>query len=142
MTRSTNLAIDAEPLPYAYYENPYPFYDQLRSEDPVHWSDSWNCWMVTRYTDAANVLRDQWVDVINGFLGSRRPDPGEGREAQANLLELLDTFRQLVLKRRAHPQDDLVSRLAAAEDGGDRFTEAEVLATCQTLLTAGYETTV
>ena len=29
--------------------NPYPLYHQLRSEDPVHWSDRANSWILTRY---------------------------------------------------------------------------------------------
>ena len=58
MTHSAKLDIDAEPLPSDYFEDPYPFYDQLRSQDPGHWSDSWNCWIVTRYDDVATVLRD------------------------------------------------------------------------------------
>jgi pimeloyl-[acyl-carrier protein] synthase len=37
--------------------DPYPFYDRLRSEDPVHWSFM-GVWVITRYADAIAVLRD------------------------------------------------------------------------------------
>ena len=45
-------------LPYQYdlfcqgrLANPYPFYHQLRSDDPVHWCDKLNTWIITRYSD-------------------------------------------------------------------------------------------
>ncbi len=45
--------------PYAagFRENPYPTYARLRTEDPVH-QGFFNCWIVTRYSDAARVLKD------------------------------------------------------------------------------------
>ncbi len=49
---------------------------------------------------------------------------------------------ELVVKRRRRPGDDLVSRLLAAEDEGERFTDEEVVLMCSTLLFAGHETTV
>jgi cytochrome P450 len=38
--------------------DPYPFYDLLRTEDPVHWSERFDCWLLTRYTDVTMALRD------------------------------------------------------------------------------------
>lgn len=38
--------------------NPYPFYDLLRTEDPVHWSERFGCWLLTRYNDVSMALRD------------------------------------------------------------------------------------
>ena len=32
--------------------DPYPLYHRLRSEDPVHWSEQANSWILTRYDDA------------------------------------------------------------------------------------------
>ena len=40
------------------YENPYPIYHRLRVEHPVHWSDAWGCWVLTRYDDVVSILRD------------------------------------------------------------------------------------
>ena len=39
--------------------NPYPLYKQLREEDPVHWSEALDAWVLTRYDDVVAVLRDQ-----------------------------------------------------------------------------------
>jgi hypothetical protein len=57
--------------------------------------------------------------------------------AQAALTRILD---DLVARRRADPQDDLVGRLVAAE--GDTLTAEELLTMCRLLLVAGFETTV
>jgi cytochrome P450 PksS len=51
-------------------------------------------------------------------------------------------LRKFITKRRAKPQDDLVSALARAEEAGDTLSEKELLAMVFLLLVAGYETTV
>lgn len=40
-------------------ENPYPLYHRLRTEDPVHWSDRLQSWMLTRYDDVLSANRDR-----------------------------------------------------------------------------------
>jgi cytochrome P450 len=47
--------------------NPYPLYDRLRTEDPVHWDPYLHTWVVTRYKDVITVLRD--------YLANRTPTP-------------------------------------------------------------------
>src|SRR5262245_43728872 len=47
--------------------NPYPLYDRLRSEDPVHWDPFLHAWVVTRHAD---VLR-----VLHHFSAHRTPTP-------------------------------------------------------------------
>jgi cytochrome P450 len=51
-------------------------------------------------------------------------------------------FRELIAIRRAHPAEDLLSEMIAAEDDGEKLTEDELIATCVLLLVAGHETTV
>jgi len=48
----------------------------------------------------------------------------------------------LVEKRRADPDDSLLSALIAAEEDGDRLTHDELVATALLVLVAGFETTV
>lgn len=57
-------------------------------------------------------------------------------------LAFADYFEQLLADRRAHPRDDLLTAMIAAEDRGERLTEQELLAMCILLLIAGHETTV
>src|SRR5688500_10880400 len=42
----------------AFIEDPYPIYQQLRRHAPVHRSERWGTWLLTRYDDCAAVLRD------------------------------------------------------------------------------------
>jgi cytochrome P450 len=51
-------------------------------------------------------------------------------------------LRKFIHKRRANPQNDLVSALIQAEEAGDRLSEDELLAMVMLLLVAGHETTV
>jgi cytochrome P450 len=39
--------------------NPYPVYRELRTNDPVYYSEAWNGWVVTRYEDVRAILQDQ-----------------------------------------------------------------------------------
>ncbi len=56
---ATSLASPVEFNPFVpeFRENPYRFYRQLRQVDPVHWSDAFNFWVLTRYADCVRVLR-------------------------------------------------------------------------------------
>ena len=53
----------------------------------------------------------------------------------------IEYFHDLIPRRRAHPGDDLLSQLIAAEDEGERLSHDELLATCVQLVFAGHETT-
>ena len=39
-------------------EDPYPFYNRLRCEDPVHWNQHLNCWLLSRYEDVLAASKD------------------------------------------------------------------------------------
>ncbi|HSK88820.1 MAG TPA: cytochrome P450 [Anaerolineales bacterium] len=38
--------------------DPYPFYAQLRDQDPVHWDEEHGFWVLTRYADIASVYQN------------------------------------------------------------------------------------
>ncbi|MDQ6726326.1 MAG: cytochrome P450 [Actinomycetota bacterium] len=61
--------------------------------------------------------------------------------ASAANATLIDYFAGLVAERRAHPQDDLLTRLIQAEDEGDQLSEWELISTAILLFAAGFETT-
>jgi cytochrome P450 len=63
-------------------------------------------------------------------------------EEEATAEEFVAYLRKLIAERRARPQDDLVSGLVQAEDGGDTLSEDELIAMIFLLLVAGHETTV
>jgi cytochrome P450 len=107
------------------------------------------------------------VTVICRLLGVPLEDEAEFSRASALLAQALDPFfavtgtpmegfderiaagqwlrvylHDLIGKRRAHPGDDLMSRLIAVEESGDQLAEDEIVSTCSLLLIAGHETTV
>src|SRR6185436_19322353 len=47
--------------------NPYPLYDRLRTEAPVHWDPYLHAWVVTRYADV--------ITVLHHFSAKRTPTP-------------------------------------------------------------------
>ena len=50
--------------------------------------------------------------------------------------------RELIARKRANPQDDILSGLIQAEEEGDRLSEDELVSMVFLLIFAGYETTV
>ena len=75
------------------------------------------------------------------FIGSSRMSPEKYGIAEAATHEMAEYFRGMITARHAGPQADLLSELVHLEDGGDRLTEDELVATCILLLFAGHETT-
>src|SRR5687767_15549853 len=75
------------------------------------------------------------------FIGSARDAPEKYERAGAATREMAELFRELITARRATPQRDLLSELVALDDGGDRLSDDELVATCILLLFAGHETT-
>jgi cytochrome P450 len=55
--------------------------------------------------------------------------------------ELSDYFRVIIEQRRAEPRDDMITRLIAAEEEGEKLSMDEMLSMLRLLLAAGNETT-
>ncbi len=239
-----------------FYANPYPVYQLLRSEDPVHWSEIMGSWILTRYEDVMSSMRDAhlfsnagrhalslnrlpealqkkakpiydhyavglihsdppdhtriralvnkvfttqameclrprihsivnqlldavseagkmdvirdfayplpvaiiseilgvstedhdqfkyWSDGISGLTATGCSTPENLERGLPSLHHLREYLGRLIAQRRKQPKDDLISVLVAVEDQGDRLSEDELLTTYQTLITAGFETTM
>jgi cytochrome P450 len=41
-----------------FLQDPHPTWKALRTEDPVHWCEPWQAWVITRYEDVDAVHRD------------------------------------------------------------------------------------
>jgi pimeloyl-[acyl-carrier protein] synthase len=251
-----SISLRDELLGPGYLTDPYPVYRRLREEAPVFWFEPWGAWILTRYADVLDVLREEgkrfsvvgrirravsalpepmhdemapivdhfsvgllhsdppdhsrlrgliseaftpksiaesrgwiselvdqlldsldgrqrfdllhefafplpaivvahvlgmpgqdrfrgkgWADAVSAFFGSNRLTPEVARHGQANLLEARAYLADLAAARRADPQDDVVSRLVAAQDRGEPISDAELLSTCMTFLVGGHETT-
>ena len=53
-----------------FFANPYPFYQDLRLEDPVHWSDKLGSWVLTRHEDVNWALRNHQRLINSGRIAS------------------------------------------------------------------------
>lgn len=80
------------------------------------------------------------VALVNG-LDLARDAQIDAQAAQATAA-FEEYFAHLIAKRRANPQDDLLSALIAAQEEGEKLTTAELFFNSRLLLVAGYETTV
>ena len=58
--------------------NPYPYFHQLREEDPVHWNDWWSGWVLTRHDDVQASFQDRRLsaDRMKPFLKSLEKEVG------------------------------------------------------------------
>jgi pimeloyl-[acyl-carrier protein] synthase len=83
------------------------------------------------------------LDIARGLDSVLLPPESDiPRRSGAARHALSDYFLGLIAERRAAPRGDLLSALIAAEEAGDKLSEAELVATCNLLLIAGHETTV
>ena len=60
--------------------DPYPLFQRLQAEDPVHWSDLLGAWVITRYSGVVAGLRDPRLssERVPVFMGSL-PQPLRGQ---------------------------------------------------------------
>jgi pimeloyl-[acyl-carrier protein] synthase len=52
------VAVDYNPLLPEHQRDPYPFYRALRDDEPVHFHELLQAWILTRHADVTAVLRD------------------------------------------------------------------------------------
>jgi cytochrome P450 len=62
------------------------------------------------------------------------------RRCERSVAALREFFGDLIARRRAHPESDLISALIAAEERGAVLSEEELMWNCVLLLLAGHET--
>src|SRR5262245_61864059 len=63
-------------------------------------------------------------------------------EADQVAHETFAFFQEVIMERRAHPRDDLLSSLIAAHAQEDKLTQEELIVMCTLLLIAGFDTTI
>lgn len=84
-----------------------------------------------------------WVEAISRLAAFVA---GEGQEARAAYAvareDMADYVAQALADRRARPREDLLSRLLAADDGGEPLSDDDIFNFFQLLIFAGTETTV
>jgi cytochrome P450 len=80
-------------------QNPYPYYERLRAEDPVHFDEGIKTWLVTRHDDILAVARDTQVysDEMRVSRAIRSPFQDEVEEYMKSegfmVLDPADSFK-------------------------------------------------
>ncbi len=87
-----------------------------------------------------HLLRPWSADFVAMYEYGRGPEVD--RRAVAAATEFEAYLRELAAGRQADPRNDLLSDLAAAEDGGTRLSPDELIASAILLLNAGHEASV
>ena len=83
--------------------NPYPLYHRLRSEDPVHWSDPANSWILTRYDDVKFALQHDPRLTAERLSLLMAQLPEKVQAEVEPLRQLLSTWMQYYDPPRPHP---------------------------------------
>jgi cytochrome P450 len=80
-----------DPFEPGFVESPYGQYARLRAQDPVHWSDLLQGWVLTRHDDVVALLRDPDISVE---LDNAQPSTvvDQQRERQARTGRNSDTL--------------------------------------------------
>jgi cytochrome P450 len=81
--------------------------------------------------------------IAQAFIHGALPFTSEEvqRESEAGFQELAAWVREMVAKRRAHPEEDLVTDLIQAQDADDSLSEDDIVLLLSSLLGAGSEAT-
>ena len=83
-----------------------------------------------------------WANDLGQFVGANWADPAIVSRYHESVFKLRSLLTGVFARRRGGPTTTLLGALlAAVGDGGDRFTEDELVALCTQLVFAGHETT-
>jgi len=93
--------------------NPYPLYDRLRTEDPVHWDAFLHAWIVTRHADVLHVL--------HSFSANRSPSP---EQLEAMGLSAVNPIAQIMVRQMLFMDAPAHTRLRSLASAA--FTQGRV----------------
>jgi cytochrome P450 len=63
-----SIGTEFNPFSDAHTQNPYAFYARAHAEAPVFFSPTLQCWVVTRYDDVSDILRDTQHFTSKGII--------------------------------------------------------------------------
>lgn len=82
--------------------NPYPAYHVIRKLDPIHWSESWHSWFVTRFEDVASLMKDTRLSVgqVGNFsqrLNVSGASPEQAEQSRESLRQIEEWLARFLL---------------------------------------------
>ncbi|KIC20986.1 cytochrome P450 [Leisingera sp. ANG-Vp] len=120
----------------AFPDQPFDLLDAYCSQVPVITI----CRLLGVPEEMAPQLLD-WSHRMVAMYQAARTEEMEHAAAQA-AQAFSDFLRGYIEERRSDPRDDLITRLIAAEEEGDKLSADELTGTCILLLNAGHEASV
>ena len=85
-------AIDDDLFSGHAVSDPYSYFATLREEDPVHWNEKYELWVVTRYEDVVWLTRHHEYFSSAVFKNDPRPAYPEIQESDLGLYEDVRNF--------------------------------------------------
>jgi len=73
--------------------DPYPYYGRLREEDPVHWNELYELWVVTRHDDVVSMTRHHELFSNAVFRNDPRPAYPAIDESDLGLYEYVRNYQ-------------------------------------------------
>ena len=74
-------------------QDPYRYYGQIRDEDPVHWNELYELWVITRHDDLVWMTRNHEQFSNSVFLNDPRPAYPAILESDMELYEYVRTYQ-------------------------------------------------
>ena len=87
----------------AVIANPYPLLAHLRQQDPVHWNESYQLWVLTKYDDIVSLVRQPEVFSSAVIKTDQRPPYPPVDEADLTLMPEVRAFRSSQLVEQDGP---------------------------------------
>jgi cytochrome P450 len=73
--------------------DPYPYYGRLREEDPVHWNELYDLWVITRHDDVVWMTRHHELFSNAVFRNDPRPAYPAIDESDLGLYEYVRDYQ-------------------------------------------------
>ena len=89
--QATTNVLDVDLNGQEFLSDPYPLYDLVRSENPVHWNESDKHWYMTRYDDVMAMLKDSRLS-SNRIRAIASDLPKETQEKVTPLIDAISSF--------------------------------------------------
>jgi cytochrome P450 len=86
-------AIDYDMFTPEVISDPYTYYGRLREEDPVHWNEKYELWVITRYDDLVWLTRRHELFSNAVFKNDPRPPYPEIYESDLGLYEYVRNYQ-------------------------------------------------
>jgi cytochrome P450 len=89
--------VETTPLQYNPYlpnlhANPYSHYHRLQEENPVHWSEAMQSWVISRHADIVAAFREPHLSYQTGFETIMKCVPEEEHESIRNVTRLMGSL--------------------------------------------------